>query len=100
MGMLTPEHWETVRTVLVILGGGLTGWATSMIVRKSQKESSQITLLLGLVDQLQEERDSAVRERDQSRTEVRDWRRYTRGLRSQVYALGGEPREPENTLDI
>jgi 23S rRNA maturation mini-RNase III len=104
---MTPEHWETVRAVLILLGGLATGIVTSKTVRKSQKESSQITLLTNLIDQLQEERDKAVdrADREQSAREAAEhqvplWRKLVRKLRSQVYKLGAEPVESDDDLDI
>lgn len=84
---------------MILAGGSFTGWMTSMIVRKSQKESTQISLLLGLVDQLQEERDAAITERERLRIEIPKWRRHTRELRSQIYELGAVPKEPGTELD-
>lgn len=104
---MAPEHWETIRAVLILLGGLATGIVTSKTVRKSQRESSQITLLTNLIDQLQEERDNAVSraDREQAAREAAEkqiplWRRFARQLRQQLYRLGAEPTEPGDDLDI
>lgn len=104
---MTAEHWETIRAVLILFGGLATGIVTSRTVRKSQKESTQITLLTNLIDQLQEERDKAVKEKDTEKdarkaaeAEVPKWRKFARKLRQQLYKLGVDPVEPEDNLDI
>lgn len=108
---MTAEHWETIRAILILLGGLATGVVTSKTVRKSQKESSQITLATDLINQIQEERDTKATDLrsanltiDQLRNEavIRDRRvrTYIRKLRSQIYKLGGEPIEPDEDLGI
>lgn len=108
---MTPEHWETIRAILILLGGLATGVVTSRTVRKSQKESSQITLATDLINQVQEERDHAVSQLAEANAIIKDmnksatlregwWRIYTRRLRSQIYKLGGEPIEPDDQLGI
>jgi hypothetical protein len=108
---MTAEHWETIRAILILLGGLATGVVTSKTVRKSQRESSQITLATDLINQVQEERDSKATDLrsanltiDQLRSEAtnreRKWRNYTRRLRAQIYKLGGEPIEPDEDLGI
>jgi hypothetical protein len=97
---MTPEHWETIRAVLILLGGLATGVVTSRTVRKSQKESSQITLATDLINQVQEERDTTKLDNKELSEENKMLRRYVRQLRSQIYELGGKPVEPDEKLGI
>lgn len=97
---MTPEHWETVRAILILLGGLATGVVTSRTVRKSQKESSQITLATDLINQVQEEREVTKTDNKALTEENKMLRRYVRQLRSQVYELGGKPVEPDEKLGI
>lgn len=74
----------------------LAAWLTAWLTRQSQKESTQITALTSLIDQLQEERDHAV-------TQVKQiplWRRYTQALRKQIYKLGATPEDPDKELEL
>lgn len=108
---MESEQWETVRAILILLGGLATGVVTSRTTRKSQKESSQITMASDLINQVQEERDHAVKERDEANAVIRSlgevstkregmWRSYTRRLRAQIYKLGGEPIDPSDDLGV
>jgi hypothetical protein len=97
---MTAEHWETIRAVLILLGGLATGVVTSRTVRKSQKESSQITLATDLINQIQEERDRSDVRVDASERREGLWRTYTRKLRAQIYKMGGEPVEPPDELGV
>jgi len=97
---MTPEHWETIRAVLIMVGGLVTGVVTSKVTRKSQKESSQIALATDLINQVQEERDTTKLDNKALVEENKMLRRYTRQLRSQVYELGGKPVEPDEKLGI
>ena len=97
---MTPEHWETVRAILILLGGLATGVVTSRTVRKSQKESSQITLATDLINQVQEERDNTKLDNKTLTDENKMLRRHVRQLRSQIYELGGKPVEPDEKLGI
>lgn len=108
---MTPEHWETVRAVLILLGGLATGVITSKTVRKSQKESSQITLATDLINQVQEERnrlDGQLQTANEvikelgSENHKRDlaWRNHTRKLRSQLHEAGVTPVEPPDELGV
>ncbi|ALY09978.1 hol-like chemotaxis [Arthrobacter phage Pumancara] len=74
---------DAVKTLVTVLGSGAAMWLVAKLTRKSQKESSQITLLTNLIDQVQEERKIAV---DQAK-QIPLWRRYSQGLRGQVYRL-------------
>jgi len=97
---MTAEHWETIRAILILLGGLATGVVTSRTVRKSQKESSQIALATDLINQVQEERDTTKVDNKTLNEENKMLRRYIRQLRSQVYELGGKPTEPDEKLGI
>lgn len=91
-----PEVWEVAKALLTGAGAIAVGVLSSWLVRKSQKESSQITLLTNLIDQVQEERDAAVKQARQ----VPLWRRYAAQLRRQIYGLHGVPVEPDKELDL
>lgn len=97
---MTAEHWETIRAILILLGGLATGVVTSRTVRKSQKESSQIALATDLINQVQEERDTTKLDAKEKTEENKMLRRYVRQLRSQIYELGGKPVEPDEKLGI
>lgn len=87
---------DLLKTLLTIAGGIGAAFLTGWLTRKSQKESSHIKLLTNLVDQLQEERDTAVA----SCKQVPLWRRYALHLRNQIYRLGGEPVDADPNLDL
>src|SRR4029453_14248130 len=75
--------FDVIKTAVTVLGSGAAMWLVAKLTRKSQQESSQITLLTNLIDQLQEERNAAVATAKQ----VPLWRGYAKGLRGQVYRL-------------
>lgn len=91
-----PEVWEVAKALLTGMGAIAVGVLSSWLVRKSQKESSQITLLTNLIDQVQEERDAAVKQARQ----IPLWRRYAARLRQQIYSLHGVPVEADKELDL
>lgn len=93
---MTPELWEFIKAALTFLGAITVGVFSSWLLRISQRESSQITLLTNLVDQIQEERDKHERDAKQ----IPLWRRYAQRLRSQIYSLGGQPAEPDKELEL
>lgn len=93
---MSSELWEFVKAALTLLGALAAGVISSWLLRISQKESSQITLLTNLVDQIQEERDKHERDAKQ----IPMWRRYAQRLRSQIYGLGGQPVEPDKDLEL
>lgn len=93
---MTPDNAELLKTVLTVAGGACAALLTSYLARRSQKESAQITLLMGLLDQVQEERDSWKKDAKQ----VPLWRRHVQRLRSQIYKLGGEPVEADQELEL
>jgi flagellar hook protein FlgE len=97
---MTSEHWETIRAILIVLGGLATGVVTSRVTRKSQKESSNIALATDLINQVQEERDGYKTDAKSVTDENKMLRRYIRQLRSQIYELGGKPVEPDEKLGI
>lgn len=97
---MTAEHWETIRAILIVLGGLATGVVTSKVTRKSQKESGQIALATDLINQVQEERDTTKVDNKSLTEENKMLRRYIRQLRSQIYELGGKPVEPDEKLGI
>lgn len=87
---------DLLKTVLTIAGGVGAAFLTGFLTRKSQKESSHITALTSLVDQLQEEVARAKTDAKQ----VPLWRRYAQKLRSQIYRLGGEPEDADPNLEL
>lgn len=102
---------EVLKAVLTLAGAVGVAWLTGRFTRKSQQESSNISLLTNLIDQLQEERDLAVRTKDAAVAveaektaaavvTVSRFRRYCRRLRHQIYELGGRPHEAEEDLDV
>lgn len=93
---MSPEAWEFLKTAVTGLGALGVGMLSSWLVRRSQKESAQITLLTSLVDQVQEERDKAV----ETARQVPLWRRYAQRLRAQIYGLGGAPVEADKELEL
>lgn len=97
---MTAEHWETIRAILIVLGGLATGVVTSRVTRKSQKESSNIALATDLINQVQEERNDLKTDNKDLIAENKMFRRYVRQLRSQIYELGGKPVEPDEKLGI
>lgn len=97
---MTAEHWETIRAILIMVGGLVTGVVTSRVTRKSQKESSQIALATDLINQVQEERNDYKLDNKSKDEENKMLRRYIRQLRSQIYELGGKPVEPDEKLGI
>lgn len=93
---MSPELSDFLKTFLTVVGAVSAAWLTAWLTRQSQRESTQITALSSLVDQLQEERDLAKGEARQ----VPLWRRYAQRLRQQIYGLGGIPVEAEKELDL
>lgn len=93
---MSPEVWEFVRTGLTGVGAVAVGLLSAWLLRRSQKESAQITVLMNLVDQVQEERDAAVARAKQ----VPLWRRYAQQLRQQIYGLQGVPVEADKELEL
>lgn len=93
---MSQEAWEFLKTVVGGLGALGVGMLSSWLLRRSQKESAQITLLTSIVDQVQEERDKAV----ETARQVPLWRRYAQRLRSQIYGLGGVPVEADKELEL
>lgn len=93
---MTPDSAEVLKTALTVAGGIAAALLTGWLTRRSQKESASITALTNLVDQLQEERDSAVKTSKQ----VPLWRRYAQRLRGQIYRLGGEPDDADPELEL
>ncbi|AOZ65126.1 hol-like chemotaxis [Arthrobacter phage Greenhouse] len=80
---LSAPLFDVIKTAVTVLGSGAAMWLVAKLTRRSQQESSQITLLTNLIDQLQEERNEAKKQAAQ----VPLWRRYAQGLRGQVYRL-------------
>lgn len=93
---MSPDAWEFFKAALTALGAVAVGMLSSWLLRRSQKESAQITLLSSLVDQVQEERDKAV----ETARQVPLWRRYAQRLRQQIYGLGGVPVEADKELEL
>lgn len=93
---MSPDLWEFVKAALTMVGAIVVGVFSSWLLRRSQKESAQITLLTNLVDQIQEERDKHERDAKQ----VPLWRRYAGRLRKQIYGLGGVPVEADKELEL
>jgi chromosome segregation ATPase len=107
MKVMTAEHWETLRAILIVLGGLATGVVTSKVTRKSQKESSNIALATDLINQVQEEREEVKDDLKETKLDLKSsneenkqLRRYIRQLRSQIYELGGKPIEADKELGI
>lgn len=94
--MVSNELVDFVKTALTVAGAVSAAWLTAWLTRQSQKESSQITVLSSLVDQLQEERDRA----DERARQVPLWRRYAQRLRGQIYRLGAVPEDPDERLEL
>jgi hypothetical protein len=93
---MSTELAEFLKTALTVGGAMVAAWLTAWLTRLSQKESTQITALTSLIDQLQEERDSAKKEAKQ----IPLWRRYTQSLRKQIYKMGGSPVDPDKELEL
>lgn len=93
---MSIEAWDFITTSATVLGAMGAAWLTAWLTRRSQKESSQITLLMGLIDQIQEERDKAAKDAKQ----IPLWRRYTGALRRQIYGLHDVPVEPDKELEL
>lgn len=93
---MSNELAEFLKTALTVGGAMLAAWLTAWLTRQSQKESTQITALTNLVDQIQEERDRAVTQAKQ----VPLWRRYSQMLRKQIYGLGHIPIDPDKELEL
>jgi hypothetical protein len=93
---MSPDAWEFIKAALTVVGAVVVGVLSSWLLRRSQKESAQITLLTNLVDQVQEERELAKVEAKQ----VPLWRRYAQQLRKQIYGLGGVPVEADKELEL
>lgn len=93
---MSPDAWEFIKAALTVLGAVAAGAFSSWLLRRSQKESAQITLLTNLVDQVQEEREGWKAEARQ----VPLWRRYAMRLRQQIYGLGGVPVEADKELEL
>lgn len=94
--VVSTELAEFLKTALTVGGAVLAAFLTAILTRASQKESTQITALTNLVDQLQEERDHAITQAKQ----VPLWRRYTQRLRKQIYKLGHIPEDPDKELEL
>ncbi|MFH5879751.1 hypothetical protein [Arthrobacter sp. NA-172] len=93
---MTAESWDVIKTALTVVGGVVAALVTGRLTRTSQKESAQIHALTNLIDQLQEERNVAVKAAKQ----IPLWRRYAQKLRSQIYGLGGTPKDAEHDLEL
>ncbi|QPX62575.1 hypothetical protein SEA_WOLLYPOG_23 [Arthrobacter phage Wollypog] len=102
-----PEAWDLIKVILTVGGGIIAAMITSRLTRTSQKESTQISLLTNLIDQVQEERDKALdrekasveREKETAK-QIPLWRRYSQMLRKQIYGLGHTPIDPDDRIEL
>lgn len=93
---MSPEAWDFLKASLTVAGAVVAAWLTSILTRRSQKESAQITLLTTIIETVQEERDAAKADARQ----IPLWRRYAQRLRQQIYGLHAVPVEPDKELEL
>jgi hypothetical protein len=91
---------ELGKAVLTIVGAIAAAWLTARFNRKSQQESTQITLLTAVMNTVQEERDKAVLKEQATAAQIPRWRRYVQRLHRQIYTLGGTPEDADAELEL